>query len=89
MRQKHDRMCLIPHLAYAITSATSAKIQVLENPTTRLWALEWVEVPDKKYTKIRMKIILRQNGNGNVHFLSAMSRKKGNTTKKNQKTAKK
>lgn len=83
IEEKVYRISLVTYLYVAISNATQAKEIFFDNPPTRLWVLEWVNVidGDKIY---RIKVILRKRGLlGRVHFLSVM-RKRYSKNKKTQ-----
>jgi len=74
-RERDYRLALIPHIPYAILHARKATQKAHSDPKCKLWVLEWVET--KTTPKLTVKVVLRKIGNGNVHFLSIMQKKKG------------
>jgi len=72
-KEQAYRLSLIPHLQHAITTAKTATRKSHTDPRCTLWILEWIEVEDN----LKIKIVLRKIGNGNVHFLSVMGKKFG------------
>ena len=62
------RSHLINHLTYVITTAQKATEKSYAEPPCRLWVLEWIEIVDDRGNKMKIKIILKKSGNGNVYF---------------------
>jgi hypothetical protein len=77
-REKIYRLALINHLTEVITRAPNATQKTHSSPSCIIWVLDWMEVEDQNKKKIKVKVILRKVGNGNVHFLSVMRKKKPN-----------
>lgn len=68
-------MGLVPYITEAISKATKAKVTEYAKPPCILWVLEWVEIKDDDNSKIKIKVILKKRGTGNVCFWSVMARK--------------
>ena len=80
--ERHYRAGLITYIVEVITnSAKAIQKTYADDPACRLWIL-WHEVVDGNGQKLKIKVILRKNGNGNVHFLSVMQKKRGDNNHK-------
>ncbi|RJQ29667.1 hypothetical protein C4571_00835 [Candidatus Parcubacteria bacterium] len=81
--ERHYRAGLITHIVEVITKAPVAIQKVhASDPSCSLWIL-WHEVVDRNNRKLKIKVLLRKIGNGNVHFLSIMQKKPRNNKTKN------
>src|ERR1700733_15341201 len=73
--ERHYRLNLINHLTTIITQATTAtKTVAQDDPNCSFWTLKQ-EVIDNNGERMMVKVVLRKNGAGNVHFLSVMARR--------------
>lgn len=75
------KLGLIDHIIQVITEAKSAIQRAHADPLCQLWVLGWIEAINEKGRRSKIKVILRKLGNGNVHFLSVMKKKEGNSSK--------
>lgn len=73
--EKHYRMGLVDYIYEAVTKAEKAVKQSFTNPDSNLWILDWVEVNGNDGRVHVIKVILRKEGNGKVHFWSVMQKK--------------
>ncbi len=81
IKEKHYRVALIDYIVEVITKAQKSTQETFAHPPSQLFILEWVDVTDVNGKKHNVKVVLRKNGNGNVHFWSIMQRKSGRKTK--------
>lgn len=75
------KIALVDYLSEVISIAKAATVQSYSTPPSELWVLSWVRIKkinSKGYYIV--KVILRREGDGNVHFLSVMRK----PTKKRQ-----
>ncbi len=84
IREKVYRAYLIDYLTEVIINAQKAIKETFIKPSCHLWILEWVTIQDKKNPsqKLKIKIVLRKRGNGNIFFWSVMRRGSNHKTKK-------
>lgn len=77
IHEKYYRMGLVKHIADVISKATKAKTTEFAEPKCTLWILEWVEVKENNGKRMKVKVILRKDGNGGIFFWSVMARRNG------------
>ncbi len=81
IKQKLYRVYLIDYITEAIKKAKQATKKSFVDPPCHLWILSWVEIVDKNNEKLKIKVILKKKGNGNIFFWSIM--RKNNSSYRN------